>query len=138
MRISRPAIASLLLRLGIGVAFVGFGVWKFVEPIVWMGYIPPWMSPLIPMTMGTFIVVLGTTECILGALLILGAWTRIVAALVAIHLLAVIIAIGLNEIALRDAVILLSALALSALGSADCPWSMDAHGACTRVPTTHQ
>lgn len=125
MRLATPATASLLLRLALGVPFLAFGIGKFTDAASWVGYIPPWMTPLLPMSEWTFLIVVGIMECVLGALLILGLWTRIVAVLTALHLLAVVITLGPNDLAFRDATMLTTALALAALGPAGCHYSLD-------------
>lgn len=129
-RLFGAGTASLLLRFALGVPFLVFGIGKFVDAASWVGYIPPWMTPLLPVSVWTFLTIIGVTECVLGALLLAGLWTRIVAALAALHLLGIIVALGGNEIAFRDATLLLTALALVALGPAGCHWSIDGRRQC--------
>lgn len=126
-RLLGAGTASLLLRFALGVPFLVFGIGKFVDATPWIGYIPPWMTPLLPMSVWTFLAIVGVTECVLGVLLLAGLWTRVVAALAALHLFGIIVALGGNELAFRDATMLLTALALVALGSAGCHWSIDGH-----------
>ncbi len=120
-----PATTSLLLRLGLGIEFVIFGYGKLTDLPSWIGYIPPWMSPLLPMPVGTFLLVIGAVELVLGVLLIVGLWVRVVAALSALHLLGVFVALGYNDLAVRDFVAFAAALALASLGPAGCHYSVD-------------
>lgn len=120
-----PATTSLLLRLGLGVEFVLFGYGKLTDLASWIGYIPPWMSPLIPMPVTTFLQVVGVVELVLGLLLIVGLRVRVVAILSALHLAGVLVALGYNDLAIRDFVSFVAALALAALGHASCHYSID-------------
>ena len=56
---------------------------------------------------------MGIVELILGTLLIIGLYTRIVAFIMAIHLALVVASLGFNEIAARDIGLLSIALYLS-------------------------
>ncbi|MDO8622535.1 MAG: DoxX family membrane protein [bacterium] len=126
---------SLLLRLGLGIEFVAFGYGKLIDLPSWIGYIPPWMSPLLPMSTSAFLQAVGVVELVLGVLLIVGLWTRVIAALAALHLLGVLVALGYNDLAVRDFVAFMSALALTALGHASCHYSMDGQLKNSKIET---
>ncbi|MDP3770786.1 MAG: DoxX family membrane protein [bacterium] len=125
---------SLLLRLGLGIEFVIFGYGKLTDLASWIGFVPPWMSPLLPMSTSAFLQAVGVVELVLGVLLIVGLWTRVIAALAALHLLGVLIALGYNDLAVRDFVAFMSALALTALGHASCHYSIDGRRKGVQVP----
>lgn len=125
MHLLTPATTSLLLRLGLGIEFVLFGHGKLTNIASWIGYIPPWMSPLIPMPVTTFLQAVGVVELVLGVLLIVGLWVRVVAILSALHLAGVLVALGYNDLAVRDFVSFMAALALASLGHASCHYSID-------------
>ncbi|MBI4450299.1 DoxX family protein [Candidatus Uhrbacteria bacterium] len=127
-----PATTSLLLRIGLGVEFIIFGYGKLTDLASWIGFVPPWMSPLLPMPVGTFLQTVGVVELALGVLLIVGLWVRVIAVLSALHLLGVLIALGYNDLAVRDFVAFAAALALASLGPAGCHYSID--GRRTRNP----
>lgn len=120
-----PATTSLLLRLGLAAVLLTFGVGKFVDTVGWLAFIPPWMVPLVPIPLEVFMRVVGGVEVILGALLVIGWQVRVVAILVALHLAGVLIALGYNEIAVRDFGLFMAALALAALGHGGCHYSLD-------------
>lgn len=122
---------SLLLRLGLGIEFIIFGYGKLTDFVSWMGFVPPWMSPLLPMSVSMFLQTVGVVEVVLGMLLIFGLWVRVVAALSALHLLGVLMVLGYNDLAVRDFVSFMAALALTALGHASCPYSIDGHREAT-------
>ena len=104
---------GLILRLGLGFVFIWFGIDKLINPINWLGYIPPKVAQLIFINLDSFIFLLGIVELILGTLLIIGLYTRIVAFIMAIHLALVVASLGFNEIAARDIGLLSIALYLS-------------------------
>lgn len=125
MHLMTPATASLLLRIGLAVEFLVFGYGKLADTASWIGFIPPWMSPLIPIAPEQFLHTIGVIEIVLGALLVLGLWTRVVAVLAVFHLLGVLVALGYNELAVRDFVSFTAAAALVALGPAGCRYALD-------------
>lgn len=129
-----PATTSLLLRIGLGVEFVVFGYGKLTDVASWIGFIPPWMSPLLPMPVVTLLQVIGIIELALGVLLLAGLWVRVIAALSALHLLGVLVALGYNDLAVRDFVSFTAAAALAVLGPAGCHWSIDGRRHQTCAP----
>lgn len=130
------ATASLLLRLGIGGVLLIFGVGKFVDTVAWLSFIPPWAAPFVPLPLETFMRVMGTAEIVLGVLLVVGRWVRVVAVLVVLHILSVILALGYNEIVVRDGGLLMAACALAALGHGGCHYSLDGRR-CAVSPPPH-
>ncbi|MBI4143212.1 DoxX family membrane protein [Candidatus Uhrbacteria bacterium] len=134
LHLTGSATASLILRIGLGVEFLMFGYGKLVDVGGWIAFIPPWMSPLLPASVGTFLTVIGVAELLLGVLLLIGLWTRVIAVLAALHLVGVLVAVGYNDLAIRDFVALASALALAALGPAGCHYSIDGHRTTASSP----
>ena len=101
------------IRLGLGFVFFWFGIDKFIDPGLWIGWIPDSILSFVPIFPGTFIFLLGIVETILGILLIFGVLVRIVAFVSALHLLAIIFSLGFNDIVVRDIGLLTMALALA-------------------------
>ncbi len=117
-------LGLLLLRLGAGIVFIVFGIDKFLDPIGWASWAPPWFWSLMPLAETPLMYIVGVTETLLGALMLIGLWTRLAAALTAAHLASIIILIGMNEIAVRDIGLLFLALGIAVLGAG--AWSLDA------------
>ncbi len=67
----------------------------------------------------------GLAEVVLGLLLILGIWTRIIGLLIALHLLEIAYTVGYGAIGVRDTGLALSAFSVF-LHGADA-WSLDRH-----------
>jgi uncharacterized membrane protein YphA (DoxX/SURF4 family) len=100
-----------IIRLGLAIVFLWFGISKILQPESWIAWLPTWIEQL-PISTTTHLILQGIAEAILGVLLLLGLFTRLAAAIAAILLVAVIITIGYNDIAIRDLAILSIAIAL--------------------------
>ena len=103
----------LILRIGLGLVFFWFGLDKLLNVDNWLGYITPSLDKLIFIDVNTFMFILGIVEIILGILLVIGLFLRIVSIVIAVHLFFVIIFVGFNEISVRDFGLLAIAVALS-------------------------
>lgn len=104
--------SSLSLRIGLGILLLLFGMDELRNPENWLGFIPPWLSNLLPFSASTFLKINASVEIIFGALLLLGMFTRIVAFLAALHMLGIVVSVGYNDIGIRDFAIFCAALAL--------------------------
>ena len=109
----------LALRIGLGIVFLWFGIDKIVNPMNWAGWVPEGVRSIIPLEDEVHMAIQGVVEAALGALMVLGLFTKVVGAISAAILLAIIIAIGLNDIAGRDIGLLGGALALALGGGGE-------------------
>ena len=101
-RWNEPATyAALVLRIGMALVFLWFGVTQIRNPSMFSFYVPDWVASLAGSaelaSFGN-----GIAEVILAVLLIVGLGTRIVAALLALHLAAITVVIGFNATGVRD------------------------------------
>ena len=110
--------APVVLRVGLSIVFLWFGITQVINPESFLGYIPEWLYPhessMIhehPLRMmhnipsiptHTLIMGNGFLEIIFGGLLLIGLWTRISAIVLTFHLMGIIIGLGYNDIAVRD------------------------------------
>lgn len=117
-------LAPVLLRTGIAVVFLIFGIDKFVHVNAWLAYIPEWTAQLIPVDLTLFMYIQGVIETVLGFLLLIGLWSRTVSFLCALHLAGIMVALGYNEITVRDFGLFMATLALSLREQGK--WSVDA------------
>ena len=92
--------APAILRYGLGLVYLWFGISQLVNPGNFIGYLPGFLFN--SGYAGTFVIINGVFEIIAGTLLILGIFTRIVAALLALHLIAITFDLGYGEVAVRD------------------------------------
>ncbi len=111
--------APVAVRLGVSIVFLLLGIDQFVHTTAWTGYLPQWFIDFLPawQTPEKFMIVNAMFDCLLGLLLLIGVFTRIVAVIAVLHLTGVIITIGYTDIAIRDIGILLGALAVALYGS---------------------
>ena len=112
--------APIVVRLAIALVFLWFGSNQIMAPGEWFGYLPGFVPE---QSMALFVTVNGIAEIILGLLLVMGLFTRIVALLLALHLLGIIFFVGYNEIGVRDFGLMLAAVSI-ALHGPDA-WCLD-------------
>ncbi len=94
--------------------FGWFGIDKFLNPVLWTGFLPVWMDGLLGMGKNTWILIVGAAEIALAlALLVPHRLIRLLATAGVIgHLLMVLVQVGWNDIGVRDIGLLLGAVAL--------------------------
>lgn len=102
--------APIMARLGLAGVFLWFGINQIIDPVSFMGYLPEFLLNMD--SARTLVVANGIAELIAGILLVIGIGVRPVALLLGVHLIAIIISLGYNDIAVRDAGLLALALAV--------------------------
>lgn len=117
-------LAPILLRCGVGIVFIIFGVDKFIHPELWIAYMPAWFTALVPIDLTLHMYIQGAVESLLGFFLIIGFWSRTTAFICTLMLGAITVSLGYNEIAVRDFGLFLAAGALSLREQQK--WSVDA------------
>ena len=110
----RKSVAQILLTVALALVFGFFGIDKFLSPIVWIGWIPQWMEGFLSLHRDAWLRVIGLTELLLALLILIPVQKirQIGVILICIHLIAILTQTGWNDIGVRDAGLLLSALAL--------------------------
>jgi uncharacterized membrane protein YphA (DoxX/SURF4 family) len=93
--------APILLRVGMSLIFLWFGFNQILDTQTWVGWLPTWAynSPISP---GNLILFNGFTEVILGGLMLVGKFTKVVSFLLGLHLLGITFNIGYNDTGIRD------------------------------------
>ena len=110
--------ARWILALSLAYVFAFFGVEKFLHPLLWIGWIPPWMEGALGLTRNQWLPIFGVFQILLAASLLVpkGRIQKFSAAIAAFFLLAVLTQTGLlNDIGVRDLGLLCAALALFVL-----------------------
>ena len=102
-----------VLRIAMALVFFWFGITQLINPGMWVGYIPDWLTIL---PAATFVIINGIFEIVFAALLITGIFTRIVSLVLGLHLLFIGISIGYNAVAIRDIGLALATLSVSLHG----------------------
>jgi uncharacterized membrane protein YphA (DoxX/SURF4 family) len=90
-----------ILRIGITLVYIWFGLSQLITPSSWIGYLPTWIYS-IPIDITYFIYVNGGIEIILGILILLGFKVRILALILSLHMLLIMFHLGYNDILIRD------------------------------------
>jgi uncharacterized membrane protein YphA (DoxX/SURF4 family) len=116
--------AFVLLRVGLAVAPIAFGLDKFFNVMVeWPNYLAPWINGIAPGSGQEFMYFVGVTEIVAGVLV--AVKPRYGAYVVAAWLGGIIVNLlthsGFYDIALRDFGLLLGALTLARLASSYDP-----------------
>jgi len=101
-----------ITRIGLALVLLWFGIDELLNPEKWFSYIPSWLPSIIPFNIESFIILNGLVEIIIGILLLIGLYTRIIAFFAALHLLSITIAVGYNDIGIRDFGLLAMAISL--------------------------
>ncbi len=95
-------IAPVVLRLGLVFVFVWFGLNQILFPARWESYIPDWVVSTTGQSAQTFVYMNALFELVCAVLLALGSRIRIVATLLAIHMLTIVVEIGFTAQGVRD------------------------------------
>ncbi len=106
-----------MLRIGISLVFLWFGWQQVFDPNTWVSLIPEWATRFSGLSAGTLVLVNGTFELVFGSLLFLGIFTRVVAFLLALHLLHIMSVVGYNSIGVRDFGLSMGAIAVFLYGA---------------------
>ncbi len=120
--VERKELATPLIRIGLALVLLWFGIEQLRNQDLWIGYIPPWAFDAIPLQPATFVLFNGIFDFSMGALLLAGFYTRAIAALTALHLLGIIFSVGSNEIAARDFGLMMAAISLVFSGAGKWSW----------------
>ena len=102
-----------ILRIGLSLVILWFGVSQLISPQNWVGYVPLWIDSFISAT--TIVYMNGVFEVIASIFLLSNKFVKLVSLLISIHLGIIIIELGYNATAIRDIGILIGFLALIAI-----------------------
>jgi len=110
----RPKLPSLVLTIGLVAVFGLFGIDKFLEPVLWISWIPSWMDGLFGLSASTWLQVIGGFEILCAILLLIPvtAVRKTVTILIALQILSILPIAGFNNIGIRDFCILCADVAL--------------------------
>ncbi|MEK7590913.1 MAG: hypothetical protein AAB489_01765 [Patescibacteria group bacterium] len=113
----RNALGRLLLIASLAIIFGFFGINKFMHPLVWIGWIPPWTDGLLGISKDVWLRIVGFMEILIAFLLVvpIRRLRQMGAGLAILELLGILSQVGFNDIGARDFGLLINALALLAL-----------------------
>lgn len=110
-----------LLRYGMAVVFLYFGISQIVDTNNFLGYLPNFLFNT--SFASTLILINGVFEIIASILLIIGFKTRIVAILLALHLALITFEVGWSQTGIRDFGLTIATIAIALQGPDN--WCLD-------------
>ena len=114
--------APIVLRIGISLLFLWFGLNQIFDSSSWLGYFPQYAYAL-PIKPLTLILMNGIFETLLGVLLIIGLFTRVTSFILTLHLFVIAFGLGYDDIAIRDIALGIATFAIFLHGGDK--WSLD-------------
>ena len=110
--------SAAVLRIGISLVFLWFGVNQILRPESFLGWLPDWVFEL-PISEEVFVQIHGFFEAFLAVTLAIGILTRVSALLLAAQLAGILVSVltlGSMEIAIRDYGVLVATLSVAIRG----------------------
>ncbi len=110
----RQTFAIWSLKIGLIFIFGYFGIDKFLHPLLWIGWIPPWMDGLLGMTKDVWLQIIGGMEMLFALLLLIPIRPiqKTGAALMALNLIGILTQVGWNDMGARDFGLMMMSIAL--------------------------
>ncbi len=109
--------APVILRLGLAMVFLWFGITQLQNQAMWIGFIPTWIISMSGLTATTIVILNGMFEVMMAVLLAFGIQIRIVSFLLSIHLLTIIGDVGLSAVGIRDVGLFFALLSITFHGA---------------------
>ncbi|GIW67014.1 MAG: hypothetical protein KatS3mg095_0912 [Candidatus Parcubacteria bacterium] len=109
---------KLILRIGLGIVFLYFGVSQLISPQRWIDLIPEvkfiYMNDIFKQKI---ILMNGVFDCLIGLCFILGIFIKLISLLATLHLISIFIfSLGFTPSGFRDLGLALASLSLFFLG----------------------
>ena len=104
--------APSLLRMGLALVYLWFGISQIMSPLLFTQYIPDFLTALLD---NSELIVLssGIIVSLLGLLLLLGLMTKIVAWILVFHMIIVLNGIGYNSMGVKSFGILIGTITIA-------------------------
>ena len=107
---NRSEYGKAILRIGISLVVLWFGITQLRNPQPWTGLIPGFLTSLY--SAKTFVLVNGTFEVLFGLMLFLGVFIRFTSFILFLHIMSIAVILGYNPIGVRDFGLALGSLAI--------------------------
>ncbi len=102
-----------LLRFGMSAVFLWFGFSQLFDSLKWVSVVPSWAVSLFNIPPAMIVMGNGLFEVVLGTLLAMGFFVRIISLVLGLHLLPIALSFGLTAIGVRDFGLSVASLTLS-------------------------
>lgn len=94
--------SGTILRIGLALVFLWFGIDQIIDTRSWIGYIPDWVTHYSGLQAATVVYLNGVFEIVFGTALLFGLFTRIVAFVLFLHIADITFTVGFDAIGVRD------------------------------------
>jgi uncharacterized membrane protein YphA (DoxX/SURF4 family) len=112
MNISFEIRGTTFLRIGIAFVIIWFSLQQFIQPNMWVGFIPDSIIKISPVGPITLVHLNGALELVFGLSLMFGFFTRISALVLALHMADITYVVGYNSIGVRDFGLMIAVIAI--------------------------
>lgn len=119
IEISRQKFGIHLLRLGLASVFLWFGFSQLLDSLHWVAIVPEWAVNLLHLPPAMIVIGNGIFEVILGWLLAMGFFVRVISFVLALHLISIAFDFGLTATGIRDLGLVVASFALSLIYTKD-------------------
>ncbi len=109
--------APVVLRLGLAILYLWFGVSEITNTGAWTTWVPAWATAMTGLSAETIVQLNAAFEILAGALLAIGLLTRWIALALGLHMVLLVFEIGFNAIGMRDFAIMMATFALALFGA---------------------
>jgi uncharacterized membrane protein YphA (DoxX/SURF4 family) len=103
---------TTVLRMGIALVFLWFGLEQFFHTDMWIGFLPQWLLDISPVGPTTLVHLNGAVETVFALSLFFGLFTRISALILALHMGHITYIVGYTSIGIRDFGLMIAAFAV--------------------------
>ena len=104
--------SPVILRIGISLVFLWFGISQISDPTSWLAYVPQSISDMTHVSIPAIVFLNGLFEIIFGSALLLGFKTRFVSFFLALHILDITYVVGFDSTGVRDFGITIASIAI--------------------------
>lgn len=111
------SIGIHILRIGLAFVFLWFGFSQLIDSLSWVDMVPDWAVNLLHLPPAMIIMANGLFEVVLGTLLAMGFFVRIISLVLALHLIPITLDFGLVATGVRDFGLVVASVALSLIYS---------------------
>ena len=119
MNIDRQKFGVHLLRLSLAGVFLFFGFSQLLDSLRWVDMVPDWAVSLAHIPPAMIVMANGAFEIILGSMLAMGFFVRIISFVLALHLLPIAFEFGFVATGIRDLGLALASFSLSFIYTKD-------------------
>ncbi|MEX0932876.1 MAG: DoxX family membrane protein [Candidatus Pacearchaeota archaeon] len=93
--------AKPILRIGMSLVFLYFGISQLISPGQWVGFVPNY-ALVFGIATEQIVLMNALLEISFGTLLIIGLYTKVASIILALHLVGITFSLGINDLGVRD------------------------------------